>query len=73
MAYVDGVPVYALKKEYVGNVPKDFVKDTVCQNQQTDNRKGSDLNGIVTHAVFTSFATVNPNLSFVYELQFKMM
>ncbi|OIT21306.1 hypothetical protein A4A49_37543 [Nicotiana attenuata] len=69
----DGVPVYALMKEQVGNVPKNVVKDTVCQNQQTDNGKGSDLNGTVTQAVSASFATVNPNLSSVYELQFKMM
>ncbi|OIS98754.1 hypothetical protein A4A49_18837 [Nicotiana attenuata] len=73
LGYVDGVTVYALMKERVGNVPKDFVKDKVCQNQQTHNGKGSYLNGTVTQAVSASFAIVNPNLSSVYELQYKMM
>ncbi|OIT00445.1 hypothetical protein A4A49_03768 [Nicotiana attenuata] len=73
LAFVDGVPVYAVEKGYDEGVHIDVRKDTVGSDLQTDQRKGGDPNGTVTQAVSVSCATVNPNLSSVYELQFKIM
>ncbi|OIT38514.1 hypothetical protein A4A49_05993 [Nicotiana attenuata] len=70
LAFVDGVPVYALEKGLDEGVPIEFRKDTVCQYQQTVHGKDVDLNGTITSG---SLTTVNPNLGFVYELQFRMM
>ncbi|OIT31774.1 hypothetical protein A4A49_24246 [Nicotiana attenuata] len=47
LAYVDGVPVYALRNEQVGDVDMEVEKDTVCQDQQKAHGKASDLNGTV--------------------------
>lgn len=56
--------------EQVGNVNMEVLKDTMRGNQQTTAGKTSDLNGTVASR---QVATVNPNLSNVYELQFRMM
>lgn len=67
---VDGVPVYALRSEQVGDVNMVLEKDTMGSNHQTVDGKVGDPNGSV---VFGNSATVNPSLGSVYELQFKMM
>lgn len=56
--------------EQVGNVNMEVLKDTMRGNQQTTAGKTSDLNGTVASR---QVATANPNLSNVYELQFRMM
>lgn len=56
--------------EQVGKVNMEVLKDTMRGNQQTAAGKTSDLNGTVASR---QVATVNPNLSNVYELQFRMM
>ncbi|OIT19893.1 hypothetical protein A4A49_41476 [Nicotiana attenuata] len=73
LVHVDGVPVYALEKGQDQSPPTKLRKDTVCQNQQTDNGKEDDSNGTISQAISASIATVNPNLGSVYELQFTLM
>ncbi|OIT37560.1 hypothetical protein A4A49_58786 [Nicotiana attenuata] len=73
LAYVDGVPVYALEKGHDQSLPTKLRKDTVCQIQQTDNGKGDDSNGTVSQAISASIAIVYPNLGSVYELQFILL
>ncbi|OIT39143.1 hypothetical protein A4A49_02937 [Nicotiana attenuata] len=73
LAFVDGIPVYAVETGQDEGVPIDVMKDTMCSDHQTDQGKGGDPNGTVSQAVSASCATVNPKLSSVYELQFKMM
>ncbi|OIT00548.1 hypothetical protein A4A49_05511 [Nicotiana attenuata] len=73
LAFVDGIPVYAMEKGHDEGVPIDVMKDTVCSDLSNRPREGGDLNGTVTQAVSASCATVNPKLSSVYGLQFKMM
>lgn len=65
MGTVDGVPVYLLGNDQVGDASVKVLEDRVGSNHQTLDRKGSDLNGIV---IPKNSATVNPNLGYVYEL-----
>ncbi|OIS96968.1 hypothetical protein A4A49_18465 [Nicotiana attenuata] len=70
LAFVDGVPVYALEKELDHNVPAEDRKGIMCQEQQKLHGKVPDRNGTVTA---DCFATVTPDLGSVYALQFKLM
>lgn len=54
----------------VGDVHNDALKDTVRLEDQTTNDMPSDFNGIITPALV---ATVNPSLSNIYKLQFKVI
>lgn len=68
MAYVDGVPVYALRSEQVRDVNMEVKNDIVYPDHQTDHGKAGDLNGTLFSG---NTATVNPNLGSMYELQFR--
>ncbi|OIT08020.1 hypothetical protein A4A49_03627 [Nicotiana attenuata] len=70
LAFIDGVPVYALDKGLDEGVPIEVRKEPVGQDQQTVHGKEVDPNGTVTSSYL---ATVNPNLGSVYELQFRLM
>ncbi|OIT32158.1 hypothetical protein A4A49_57677, partial [Nicotiana attenuata] len=47
LATVDGVPVYALRRDHVGDVNMEILKDTVGSDYQKVDENGGDLNGTV--------------------------
>lgn len=70
MDNVEGDPVEVLGGVQVGNVHDKVLHDIVRLEQETADGKASNLNGTVIPAFL---ATVNHNLGFVYELQFRVM
>ncbi|OIT21327.1 hypothetical protein A4A49_34708 [Nicotiana attenuata] len=68
LAYVDGVPVYALENKLDDNVK--IMDDTVGSDQSTGNGNGGDINRT---DIYEQITTVIPGLGSVYEQQFKMM
>ncbi|OIT29626.1 hypothetical protein A4A49_16249 [Nicotiana attenuata] len=69
-ATVEGDPVEDSGNAQVENVPTKVIDDIVRSNQEIADGKLVDLNGTLIPALP---AIVNPNLSSVYELQFKVM
>ncbi|OIT23979.1 hypothetical protein A4A49_28030 [Nicotiana attenuata] len=70
LAFVDGVPVYALEKGLDEGVHMKVREDTMGSDQQTCHGKEGDPNGTVISGEDT---TVTLRLGSVYEMQFKMM
>ncbi|OIT06931.1 hypothetical protein A4A49_03443 [Nicotiana attenuata] len=68
LAFIEGVPVYALEKGLDEGVHMKVRKDTVRSDQQTGHGKEGD--GIV---ISGQAAIVTPGLGSVYEMKFKMM
>ncbi|OIS97037.1 hypothetical protein A4A49_10757 [Nicotiana attenuata] len=68
LAYVDGVPVYALENKLDDNGK--IRDDTVGSDQSIGNGKGGDINRT---DIYEQTTTVIPGLGSVYEQQFKMM
>ncbi|OIT32544.1 hypothetical protein A4A49_28131 [Nicotiana attenuata] len=70
LATVEGDPVEVSGNAQMENVPTKVINDTLRSDQETVDGKLVDLNGTIIPALH---ATVNPNWSSIYELQFKLI